>query len=198
MTAVPQPPRETPPAAFGTERGKCIRCLEAGLHWNQCKARIPPAPEKTPGGGAQSQNDGGQTTVCCLSKSTLDTTVKLSRSREQRSGGVGEKWLADSGASFHMTYSADLLHDARLLRHDNEGAMGLAHIPLISSNSKHIDVRYYYLRELVGKGDLSVNISGRKTSMRTLSRRLLAKTSFEKQQALRWPAPNTQQQYRSS
>ena len=39
---------------------------------------------------------------------------------------------------------------------DNRGAMDLAKNPLSSSNNKHIDVRYHFLRELVGKGDLSV------------------------------------------
>ena len=39
---------------------------------------------------------------------------------------------------------------------DNKGATDLAKNPLSSSNSKHIDVRYHFLRELVGKGDLSV------------------------------------------
>ena len=34
--------------------------------------------------------------------------------------------------------------------------MDLAKTPLSSSNSKHIDLRYHFLRELVGKGDFSV------------------------------------------
>ena len=39
---------------------------------------------------------------------------------------------------------------------DNKGAINLAENPLSSSNSKHIDVRYQFLRKLVGTGDLSV------------------------------------------
>ena len=39
---------------------------------------------------------------------------------------------------------------------DNKGAIDLAKNPLSSSNSKHIDARYHFLRCLVGKGDLSV------------------------------------------
>ena len=39
---------------------------------------------------------------------------------------------------------------------DNKGAIDLAKDPLSSSNSKHIDERYHFLRELVGTGDLSV------------------------------------------
>ena len=34
---------------------------------------------------------------------------------------------------------------------DNKGAIDSAKTPLSSSNSKHIDVRYHFLRELVGK-----------------------------------------------
>ena len=33
---------------------------------------------------------------------------------EERSEDMGEKWIADSGASFHITHSADLLSDVRL------------------------------------------------------------------------------------
>ena len=39
---------------------------------------------------------------------------------------------------------------------DNKGAINLAENPLSSSNSKHIDVRYHFLRGLVGTADLSV------------------------------------------
>ena len=39
---------------------------------------------------------------------------------------------------------------------DNKGAIILAKNPLSSSNSKRIDVRYHFLRELLGTGDLSV------------------------------------------
>ena len=39
---------------------------------------------------------------------------------------------------------------------DNKGAIDLAKNPLSSSHSKHIDVRYHFLRELVGTGDLPV------------------------------------------
>ena len=56
---------------------------------------------------------------------------------------------------------------------DNKGAIDLAKNPLSSSNSKHIDVRYHFLRELVGKGDLCVKY---RINMRTFSpRRLLGR-----------------------
>ena len=39
---------------------------------------------------------------------------------------------------------------------DNKGAIDLAKNPLSSSNSKHIDVRYHFLRELAASGDIAV------------------------------------------
>ncbi|CAM9606791.1 unnamed protein product [Pylaiella littoralis] len=39
---------------------------------------------------------------------------------------------------------------------DNEGAIQLAKNPITNSNSKHIDVRQHFLRELVARGELSI------------------------------------------
>ena len=107
----PEAPTHNPPSAFDNVKGKCIRCLEPGHTWSQRKAHIPPAPEQTSGGGAQGQNNGGET-VCCLAKCMLGTNDDSCN--EERSGCIGEKWIADSGASFHMTRAAELLSDVRL------------------------------------------------------------------------------------
>ena len=40
---------------------------------------------------------------------------------------------------------------------DNQGALQLSKNPVSSSNSKYIDVRHHFLRELVRQGDGSVN-----------------------------------------
>ena len=40
---------------------------------------------------------------------------------------------------------------------DNQGALQLSKNPVSNSNSKHIDVRHHFLRELVRKGDIIVN-----------------------------------------
>ena len=40
---------------------------------------------------------------------------------------------------------------------DNQGALQLSKNPVSNSNSKHIDVRYHFLRELVRQGDIIVN-----------------------------------------
>ena len=39
---------------------------------------------------------------------------------------------------------------------DNEGAGQLAQNPVTNSNSKHIDARYHFLRELVANGTISI------------------------------------------
>ena len=40
---------------------------------------------------------------------------------------------------------------------DNQGALQLSKNPVSNSNSKHIDVHHYVLRELVRQGDISGN-----------------------------------------
>ena len=40
---------------------------------------------------------------------------------------------------------------------DNQGAVQLSQNPVSISNSKHIDVRHHFLRELVRQGDVSVS-----------------------------------------
>ena len=40
---------------------------------------------------------------------------------------------------------------------DNQGALQFSKNPFSNSNSKDIDVRHHFLRELVRQGDISVN-----------------------------------------
>ena len=123
---------------------KCIRCLEAGHTWSQYKARITSAPEQTSGGGAIGQNNGGET-VCCLAKCMLGSNDDTHN--EERSDYVSEKWIADSGASFHMTHSAGLLSDVRL--GDDKVRVGDNHL---------IDVVGYGTLTVVFPGDLIVKL----------------------------------------
>ena len=39
---------------------------------------------------------------------------------------------------------------------DNKGARRLAHSPVCASNSKHIDIRHHFLRELVFRGEFEI------------------------------------------
>ena len=97
----PPAPTQDTSSAFDKVKGKCIGCLEPGHTWSQCKARITSAPEQTSGGGAQGQNNGRET-VCCFAKCMLGTNDDTHN--EERSDFVGEEWIADSGACFHMTH----------------------------------------------------------------------------------------------
>ena len=60
---------------------------------------------------------------------------------EERIDYIGEKWIADSGASFHMTHSADLLSDVRL-------------------GDDKVRVSDNHLIDLVGYGTLTVAFPG--------------------------------------
>ena len=63
---------------------------------------------------------------------------------------------------------------------DNKGAIDLAKNPLSSSNSKHIDVRYHFLRELVGTGDLSVKYLRTDDPHADILTKAIGKESFDK------------------
>ncbi|CAB1108151.1 unnamed protein product [Ectocarpus sp. CCAP 1310/34] len=39
---------------------------------------------------------------------------------------------------------------------DNQGAIQIAHNPITNSNSKHIDVRHHFIRELVERKEISI------------------------------------------
>ena len=88
-----------------------ISLVQPGHTWSQCKTRILPDSEQTSAGGARGQSNGGET-VCCLAKFMLGTNDDPCN--QERSDYIGEKWIADSGASFHSTRSSDFLSDVRL------------------------------------------------------------------------------------
>ena len=141
----PPAPTHNPPSAFNKVKRKCILCMEPGHKWSQCKARIPPAPEQTSGGGVQGQNNGGET-VYRLAKCMTGTNDDSCN--EERRDCIGEKWIADSGASFHMTHSADLLSDASLC--DAKVRIGDNHL---------INVVGYATLTVVFPGDLLLDLA---------------------------------------
>ena len=73
---------------------------------------------------------------------------------------------------------------------DNKGAIDLAKNPLSSSNSKHIDVRYHFLRKLVGTGDLSVTYLRTDDQHADILTKAIGKESFEKQRIFCWGYSN--------
>ena len=84
-------------------RNKCHRCLEPGNRWFNCTAHVIPAATK-------SQNGSGEI-IGCLAIGMLGKRDAVGEC-EQGTDGT-EKWIADSGAIFHMTRSADLLRDVQ-------------------------------------------------------------------------------------
>ena len=129
-------------------KGKYIRCLEPGHTWYQCKARVTPASERTSGEGAQGQNNSGET-VCCLARSMFSRSDDSCAEEGSASmtESLAEKWITESGASFHMTHSADLLSDVRLC--DNKVRIGDNHL---------IDIVGYGTLTVVFPGDLPVKL----------------------------------------
>ncbi|CAM9631660.1 unnamed protein product, partial [Laminaria digitata] len=96
------------------------------------------------GGGSQGQDNGGET-VCCLAKCLLGTVDNSCT--QERSDGISGKWIADSGASLHMTHSADFWSDVRLC--DDNVRIGDNHL---------IDVVGYGTLTAVFPGDLTVKL----------------------------------------
>ena len=82
-------------------RNKCHRFFEPGYQWFDCTARVIPAAKKSHSGSGEVL---GSLTIGMLGK------IDAVGGREQSEDGT-EKWIADSGATFHMTRSADLLCD---------------------------------------------------------------------------------------
>ena len=84
-------------------RNKCHRCLEPGHRWCNCTAHVIPSAKK-------SQNGSGEI-LGCLAIGMLGERDAVGE-REQGTDGT-EKWIADSGATFHMTRSVDLPRDVQ-------------------------------------------------------------------------------------
>ena len=63
---------------------------------------------------------------------------------------------------------------------DNKGAIDLAKKTLSSSNSKHIDVRHHFLREMAASGDISVQYLRSKDQHADILAKAIGRESFER------------------
>ena len=87
--------------------------------------------------------------LCCLANAILngsDDSCAVEH-RDSLTENFTEKWIADSGASFHMTHPADQLSDVRLC--NNKVRIGDNHL---------IDVVGYDTLTVVFPGDLTLKL----------------------------------------
>ena len=69
---------------------------------------------------------------------------------------------------------------------DNKGEMDLAKNLLSSSNSNHIDVKYHFLREVVGKGYLCVKYLRTEDQHADILTKATARESFDNTVTFCW------------
>ena len=62
---------------------------------------------------------------------------------------------------------------------DNQGAMALVQNPLSSARSKHIDVRYHFIRGLFRSGDISIKFVSTSEQHADLLTKALSKSSLQ-------------------
>ena len=108
----PQAPTQDSPSAFDKVRGKCIRCLELGHHWNPCKAHISLLQRRH-----QTEVRKAKATAVRLLCVVLQSAC-LVRMMTRAMRNVAKIWARSAYRSmvhpFHIIHSADLLSDVRL------------------------------------------------------------------------------------
>jgi len=96
----------------------------------------------------------GSATVSWLSSTQKIVTLSTTEAEYVALGdGVKEALFAKAVASFLVP---GLTEKIILAIVDNEGAINLASNPLSSARTKHIDVRFHFVRELVSSGTIVV------------------------------------------
>ena len=96
----------------------------------------------------------GYSTICGFSSTQKTTSLSTAEAEYQALGdGVKEALFAKSVASFMVP---SLLQKIFMVDVDNEGAINLATNPFSSARTKHIDVRFHFIRELVSSGTVAV------------------------------------------
>lgn len=96
----------------------------------------------------------GYSTICAFSSTQKTTSLSTAEAEYLALGdGVKEALFAKSVASFIVP---SLLQKTIMVYVDNEGAIKLATNPFSSARTKHIDVRFHFVRELVSSGTIEV------------------------------------------
>lgn len=96
----------------------------------------------------------GYSTICGFSTTQKTTALSTSEAEYLALGdGVKEGLFAKAVASF---MAPSLIKKTIMVYVDNEGAINLASNPLSSARTKHIDVRFHFVRELTSAGTITV------------------------------------------
>ncbi|CAB1104162.1 unnamed protein product [Ectocarpus sp. CCAP 1310/34] len=109
--------------------------------------------EKAPAGMGLTEPGG---TVVCASTKTQPVTAQSTTEAEYIAAGEGAKEaLFVRGV---LSFIAPETSGATIrVREDNEGALALVQNPFSSARSKHIDVRFHFIRELVKAGKITAD-----------------------------------------
>jgi hypothetical protein len=68
--------------------------------------------------------------------------------------------------------------DAANLKIDNQSAIALSRNPVFHDRSKHIDVRYHFIRECVGDGRVKIEFIGTEEQLADIATKALARERF--------------------
>ena len=93
--------------------------------------------------------------VCCFSRTQKCVTLSTSEA-EYVALGDAVKELLFLRQVWRFTIPGEGMPCFPVFE-DNQGALQFSNNPVSNSNSKHIDVRHHFLRELVRQGDIIVN-----------------------------------------
>ncbi len=111
-------------------------------------------------------------------KSQLQSTVSLSSSEAE--------YKALSACAAEVTYLKQLLKELGIMqkkvviKEDNVGAMKIAENWMSSKRTKHIDIKYHHVRELVEKGEIEIQHLSTEKQPADMLTKNLPKTTYEK------------------
>lgn len=100
----------------------------------------------------------GGAPVAWFSRTQKCVTLSTTEAEDVAMGDGVKEALFVNGVLAFMMPNKDL--EGIMVLENKEGAIALAENPLSSSNSKHIDVRHHFLRDLVDKGKIDVEHVG--------------------------------------
>ncbi|XP_043471732.1 secreted RxLR effector protein 161-like [Leptopilina heterotoma] len=101
-------------------------------------------------------------------RSTSDHGLTFKKTQEKLIGFVDADWASDIDGSFShtgvvfkladavVTWEAQERAEPTIVYCDNQGAQKLMRNPIYHSRSKHIDIKYHYVREVYKNGDIDV------------------------------------------